>query len=1093
MSHNKRSAMPARTSPGQTQTRSALPVQCPGGSEKLARGAELRVRIGTANVGTMTGKRIEVVEMANRRRLDFCCLQETRWRGNGTENITLEDPTTLEYVCRYKLFWKGCEGGTAGVGVLVGESWIDKVLEVKRISERIMVLRVIVGKSVLNLVSVYAPQVGLQMEKKEEFLISLRKVLSAVAADERLLVCGDLNGHVGAGVDGFEGVHGGYGYGTRNVEGEMLLEFADAMDLAVANTWFKKAEQKLVTFESVTGNGECKTVLDYILVRQKERKLLKDVKVIPGEPILKQHKLLVCILQLGELGCKRKKELFVSKCKVWKLREPEIQQAFEAKVRTEWENKVVDNGDVEVMWGGLKKCLLDAADEICGKTRGKQRHNETWWWNAEIAELLKEKRRLFKLYYQSKRQSKGRSRKDMRVYEAGVIAAKKKYDEGKRAAKRAISKAQEVERRKFGERLDEEDEKGTVFRVAKQIVRNNRDVVGAGCVKDTDGRIVIDEEKMMEVWRAHYEKLSNEEFPWDKEALTGAESTSGPCEEITIAEVEAAIKKMKRSKAAGPSGVVADMLKAAGDAGTIWVTELCNAVVREGRIPEDWCKSWMVNVYKGKGDALECGSYRGIRLLEHVMKILERVVEVRVRKIVRIDDMQFGFMAGKGTTDAIFVVRQLQEKYLAKKKDLWMAFVDLEKAFDRVPREVVWWALRSLGVDEWLVSVIQAMYADTSTMVKLNGKVSKGFNVKVGVHQGSVLSPLLFIIVLEALSRKFRGGLPMELLYADDLVILADSEELLIEKLKKWKAGMEEKGLRVNMGKTKIMRCQVGAGQVAKLGKYPCGVCSKGVGSNSIQCTSCKAWVHKKCSGIRGKLNLVSDFRCRKCIGGNSRTGRSDVVQQLSLGVGQSLECVDKFCYLGDMIGAGGGAEEASRARVRCAWAKFKELAPILTCRGPSLKVKGKVYKACVQRVLVYGSETWPVKTDVMHSLERTERMMVRWMCGVSLKNRVASEELNRRLDVEGVADVVRRGRLRWFGHLERKAKGDCVSACRDFVVDGPRGKGRSKKTWRECVDHDMRSLDLRAESAQHRTEWRGLIGRNRPTRARMEKRTLNR
>src|SRR5664279_4118418 len=99
----------------------------------------------------------------------------------------------------------------------------------------------------------------------------------------------------------------------------------------------------------------------------------------------------------------------------------------------------------------------------------------------------------------------------------------------------------------------------------------------------------------------------------------------------------------------------------------------------------------MMNVYKGKGDVLECGSYRGIKLLEHVMKILEGVIDGRVRRIVKVDDMQLGFTAGKGTTDAIFVVMQLQEIYLAKKKDLWMAFVDLEKAFDRVPREVVWW------------------------------------------------------------------------------------------------------------------------------------------------------------------------------------------------------------------------------------------------------------------------------------------------------------------------------------------------------------------------------------------------------------------
>ena len=78
-----------------------------------------------------------------------------------------------------------------------------------------------------------------------------------------------------------------------------------------------------------------------------------------------------------------------------------------------------------------------------------------------------------------------------------------------------------------------------------------------------------------------------------------------------------------------------------------------------------------MNVYKGKGDALQCGSYRGIRLLEHVLKVLERVIEARVRRIVKIDDMQFGFMPGRGTTDAIFIVRQLQEKFLAKKKDLW--------------------------------------------------------------------------------------------------------------------------------------------------------------------------------------------------------------------------------------------------------------------------------------------------------------------------------------------------------------------------------------------------------------------------------------
>ena len=138
-----------------------------------------------------------------------------------------------------------------------------------------------------------------------------------------------------------------------------------------------------------------------------------------------------------------------------------------------------------------------------------------------------------------------------------------------------------------------------------------------------------------------------------------------------------------------------------------------------------------------------------------------------IRQVVSIDDSQFGFVPGRGTTDAIFVIRQLQEKYLAANKRLYMAFVDLEKAFDRVPRKVIWWALRKLGVDEWIVHLVQGMYSNARSRVRVGEGYSEEFEVKVGVHQGSVLSPLLFIIVLEALSREFRCGVPWEDLYAE--------------------------------------------------------------------------------------------------------------------------------------------------------------------------------------------------------------------------------------------------------------------------------------------------------------------------------------
>ena len=113
-------------------------------------------------------------------------------------------------------------------------------------------------------------------------------------------------------------------------------------------------------------------------------------------------------------------------------------------------------------------------------------------------------------------------------------------------------------------------------------------------------------------------------------------------------------------------------------------------------------------IYKGKGDPMECGSYRGIKLLEHAMKVVERIFEHTIRQQIEIDDMQFGFMKGKGTTDAIFMTRQVQENFRVKGKKLYFGFVDLEIAFDRVPREVISWAMRKLGVEEWLVSAVMS-------------------------------------------------------------------------------------------------------------------------------------------------------------------------------------------------------------------------------------------------------------------------------------------------------------------------------------------------------------------------------------------------
>ena len=192
---------------------------------------------------------------------------------------------------------------------------------------------------------------------------------------------------------------------------------------------------------------------------------------------------------------------------------------------------------------------------------------------------------------------------------------------------------------------------------------------------------------------------------------------------------------MKKGKGSRTPGIVMEMLLASSDACFEKMTILFNCILKENRTPSEWDKSVIANCFKHKSEATERGNYRGLKLLKHMIKTFERITEKEIRKMIDvISEMLFGFMPGRGTIDAIFIALQLQEKYLGKKKNPYFAFVDLEKAFDRVPRGVVRWVTRTLNVDEWLIKAIMAMYEFSNSAVRVNYAVGNKFNVKVGVH-----------------------------------------------------------------------------------------------------------------------------------------------------------------------------------------------------------------------------------------------------------------------------------------------------------------------------------------------------------------------
>ncbi|KAK3543035.1 hypothetical protein QTP70_008747 [Hemibagrus guttatus] len=187
------------------------------------------------------------------------------------------------------------------------------------------------------------------------------------------------------------------------------------------------------------------------------------------------------------------------------------------------------------------------------------------------------------------------------------------------------------------------------------------------------------------------------------------------------------------------------------------------------------------------------------------MKLWERVVEARLRKVVEICEQQYGFMPRKSTTDAIFALRILMEKYRDGQRELHCVFVDLEKAYDRVPREELWYCMRKSGVAEKYVRVVQDMYERSRTVVRCAVGQTEEFNVEVGLHQGSALSPFLFAIVMDQLSEEVRQESPWTMMFADDIVICSESREQVEENLERWRFALERRGMKVSGSKTEYM------------------------------------------------------------------------------------------------------------------------------------------------------------------------------------------------------------------------------------------------------------------------------------------------
>ena len=196
----------------------------------------------------------------------------------------------------------------------------------------------------------------------------------------------------------------------------------------------------------------------------------------------------------------------------------------------------------------------------------------------------------------------------------------------------------------------------------------------------------------------------------------------------------------------------------------------------------------------------------GIKLISHTIKLWERIIEARIRKEVTIAEQLFGFMPGRSTTDAIFCLMMLLEKWTEGQKTVHCVFIDLEKANDRVAREELWECLRLAETSECYIRIIQDMYDGATTTVRSAAGLTKAFKAGVGLHQGSALSPILFAIIIERLTEVIRKDAQSDMLFADDIVLCRLNHRELEEDLEIWRNALERRGLKVSRSKTEYLR-----------------------------------------------------------------------------------------------------------------------------------------------------------------------------------------------------------------------------------------------------------------------------------------------
>lgn len=429
---------------------------------------------------------------------------------------------------------------------------------------------------------------------------------------------------------------GPFGFGNRNTDGGHLPDLCVRNNLIVKNTWFRKQDSHKITRYS--WDGRWRTLIDYVVTDKEVGRLVTDVKVIPSESMDSDHRLVVTYMKnTAVIRVKTEKK---QKIRVWELDKNDKRTEYQNRISQKLPKCATRSGDEE--WKHFRDSLVNEAIEVCGKTSSRVKDKETPWWNGKVKQTISERNKMKKTL------DKEKQKPDFARDEDRIRTLEQDYRDRKLKAKRIITEEKEKCWNEFAEKL-ENDCQGNM-RLLYKVVKNKRyDLEAIRTIEKSDGSLARNVESI----RVEMGQLLNGDTKNNvvKEQKSADVKEPGVEEApLTWLEVEKALKSMKRGKSSGADELNADMIKASGVNGMHWLYRVLSAIWKDNSVPEHWSKGVIVPLFK-KGNRKRCENYRGITLLSHGLKLMEKIIEKRLRIYIepQLEEEQHGFRKERRT------------------------------------------------------------------------------------------------------------------------------------------------------------------------------------------------------------------------------------------------------------------------------------------------------------------------------------------------------------------------------------------------------------------------------------------------------------